>query len=34
MRVQVDELIAHPGAHRIDLLECRVYPNAKGGKSF
>jgi hypothetical protein len=34
MRVQVDDLIAHPGVYRIDLQERRVYLSAKGGKSF
>jgi hypothetical protein len=34
MRVQVGDLIAHPGAYRIDLQERREYMSAKGGKSF
>jgi hypothetical protein len=34
MRIQVDDLLGHPAAYRVDLQERKVYRSARGGDSF
>ncbi|GEM_PF-1357999 len=34
MRIQIDDLLEHPAAYRVDLQERKVYRSARGGDSF
>jgi hypothetical protein len=34
MRIQIDDLIEHPGLYRFDLQRQKIYRSAKGGGSF
>ena len=34
MRIQIDDLVKHPAAYRVDLQERKVYRSARGGDSF
>jgi hypothetical protein len=34
MRIQIEDLLEHPAAYRIDLQERKIYRSARGGDSF